>query len=431
MTQIDLTHRIIQPIRLVPNKVRWHPWRRFLQVLCGVVAVALPLTNGLRLDFVSHTFYFLWHPLAASDMIVLFWASILAVWLLVAISFVYGRLWCGWVCPQTLASDFSDSIRKRLDSHFRTRPGKPNFTLSRTIWVVTCFVAALVTSETLLFYWVRPATLLSATVAPWLNTSVFVGLMSLTALIFADLIWIRRRFCADACPYGAMLGTVADKKTMVVRFLEESEDDCIKCGKCVVDCPMGIDIKDGPGQFACIGCGECVDACNDVLGRRGKAGVIEYRFGTDADAGTHGLPFVARLGRWDAKRLGVVATLGVFAYIIIWLMFLQAPLVASVDANGAVREGNGVVSNGYTVSVTNGAPQASHMSVSVVGKTAATILSPQFPLDVAAHETLNIPLVLGERHSPYSAVARQPVILDVTDGTHHAKVKTIFYTPSK
>ena len=65
---------------------------------------------------------------------------------------------------------------------------------------------------------------------------------------------------------------------------------------------MGIDIKQGVGQHACIGCGECIDSCNDVLGRRGKAGLIEFRYGTEPDRATKALTPPQRLGLWDARR---------------------------------------------------------------------------------------------------------------------------------
>ena len=143
---LDLTDRIIQnkPIqtptltRAANGNAKWHAPRRLLQALCGALLVALPLTDGLRLDLRRDEFYFAWHKMAAHDLFLLFWVSILGVALLSAVSFLYGRLWCGWVCPQTLASDFADSLKSRLDRAFQTRPGKPRFLLSRGVW--TCGV---------------------------------------------------------------------------------------------------------------------------------------------------------------------------------------------------------------------------------------------------------------------------------------------------
>ena len=106
---LDLTDRLIQPttpVRAANGNVKWHVPRRLLQMACGALLVALPLTNGLRLDLRRDEFYFAWHKMAAHDLFLLFWVSMLGVALLSAVSFLYGRLWCGWVCPQTLASDF-------------------------------------------------------------------------------------------------------------------------------------------------------------------------------------------------------------------------------------------------------------------------------------------------------------------------------------
>ena len=122
--------------------------------------------------------------------------------------------------------------------------------------------------------------MLAAAAAPWHDYSAGLTVYVTALAVAADMLWLRRTFCARACPYGPLLSSLTDQSTLAVRYLNERDDDCIHCHKCETDCPMGIDIKQGVGQHGCIGCGECVDACNDVLGLRGKAGLIEFRYGT-------------------------------------------------------------------------------------------------------------------------------------------------------
>ena len=95
--------------------------------------------------------------------------------------------------------------------------------------------------------------------APWRDISAGLTVYLTAGVLAADMLWLRRKFCSHACPYGPLLSTMTDQNTLAVRFLTEREDECISCHKCEMDCPMEIDIKQGVGQHGCIGCGECVD----------------------------------------------------------------------------------------------------------------------------------------------------------------------------
>ena len=196
-----------------------------MQLVVGALFVALPLTNGLRLDVRAQTFYFAWHKMAAHDLFLLFWVSMLGVALFSAVAFLYGRLWCGWVCPQTLASDFADSLKRRLDKAFQTRPGRPRFALSRGVWTASILAMSLGTGVILACYWLAPSTVFRATAAPWRDVPAGLTVYGLAAVLAADMLWLRRRFCSHACPYGALIGVLADKNTLAVRFLTEREDE--------------------------------------------------------------------------------------------------------------------------------------------------------------------------------------------------------------
>jgi polyferredoxin len=233
-----------------------HPWRRVSQVLCGILFVILPFTNGMRLDVRREVFYFAWRRMAGQDLFPLFCLAILGLWGLVVVSFLYGRLWCGWVCPQTLVSDFADSLKKRLQRGCRRllagRGGSAiSDRLAQTIWAVALLAAALAGGYVLACYWLDRATVAAAMHQPESDWSAALTAYGLAAILAADMFWVRRRFCAHACPYGAFISLLADKNTMAVRYITERDDDCIRCGKCVTDCPMDIDIKDGVGQLSC------------------------------------------------------------------------------------------------------------------------------------------------------------------------------------
>ncbi len=407
--------------------MRWHPGRRALQVLCGLLFVALPLTNGLRLDARAGVFYFLWHRMAAHDLVLLCWAAMLGVWGLVTVSFLYGRLWCAAACPQTLASDFAVSVRARLDRALRARPGSPSFTVSRALWAGLMGGAAFGTGIVLACYGLAPATVLHAARAPLTDIPAAVVVYGLSAVLLADLLWVRRKFCSHACPYGAFMSLLADKNTLAVRYLTEREDDCIQCGKCVTDCPMGIDIKQGVGQIDCIGCGECVDACNDVLGRRGKPGLIEFRYGVEPERHTKALTPWQRAGLWDNRRVGVVVTLALCLLATLWQMRGRVPLRATVTANGAISRDAGRVRNGYTLWVENGTPDAQTYRVMVDGLPGASP-SP-LSVTVARRDSRAAPITVSVPASVLAAGCRVPLTLRVQAGRDEASARTFFYAP--
>lgn len=426
---LDLTDRLIQTptlTRAANGNVKWHVPRRILQLLCGGLLVALPLTNGLRLDVRRDEFYFAWHKMAAHDLFLLFWVAMLGVGLLSAVSFLYGRLWCGWVCPQTLASDFADSVKTRLDKAFRTRPGKPRFLLSRAVWTLTILTISLGSGVILACYWLAPRTVFAAMEAPWRDLSAGLTVYLSAAVLAADMLWLRRKFCAAGCPYGPLMSTLSDRNTLSVRYLNEREEDCIGCHKCEVDCPMGIDIKQGVGQLACIGCGECIDSCNDVLGKRGKLGLIEFRYGTEPEHVTQMLNPARRLGFSDARRVMVAATVPICLAVVLFLIFGRLPPTASVNARGDIIRNAVEVRNGYLLTVGNGAPRRASFSLSVTGLPAGRIV-PQ-TIAINAHDSRTVPITVL---NPTSSLmpGRTPISLHVTDGADAKAINTIFYTP--
>lgn len=428
---IDLTDRLIQTptlTRAANGNVRWHAPRRLLQLVCGLLLVALPLTNGLRLDLRRDEFYFAWHKMAAHDLFLLFWVSMLGVALLSAVSFLYGRLWCGWVCPQTLASDFADSLRTRLDKALRTRPGQPRFRLSRSLWALTVCAVSVGTGVILACYWLAPSDVFRAARLPWRDLSAGLTVYGSAAVLAADMLWLRRRFCSHACPYGPLMSTLGDQNTLAVRYLSERSDDCIGCHKCETDCPMGIDIKKGVGQHACIGCGECIDSCNDVLGKRGKPGLIEFRYGTELAHVTKALTPMQRWGLWDGRRVMVAATVPFCLALVLFLIYGHWPPSASVNARGDIVRSGGEVRNGYLLTLGSGAPETAAFTLSVIGIPGARI-APQ-TIAVGAHDSRTVPItVVGPVASV--TVGRTPIRLRVTSGRDSKEVPTIFYTPTR
>lgn len=439
---IDISERIVQspahPLHAPNGNLRWHPLRRGLQVACGVLLIALPLTNGMRLDVRRDEFYFAWHRMAAHDLFLLFWVSMLGVAALALVSVFYGRLWCGSVCPQTLASDFADSLKARLGKAVRrllTRPGRPKVlahlrptAVARTTWHILIIAVSIATGLILACYWFAPADVWSAAARPWSDLPITATIYGIAAVLAADMLWVRRRFCSDVCPYGPLMGLLADEDTLTVRYLDERDDDCIHCGKCETDCPMGIDIKQGIMQLSCIGCGECIDSCNDVLGKVGKPGLIELRYGTAPERATAALPLAKRLGLWNKTRYGVLGLCLASLAIVVWLMVGRVPLHVGVLANGAITRDAGLVRNTYSVAITNGTPKDAVYVITSSGVANAHVLPPA-AIRIKARDTRRMPVTFAAPAASMSANSRHNFDIIVAGGGQRAIVRTVFFAP--
>jgi polyferredoxin len=192
---------------------------------------------------------------------------------------------------------------------------------------------------------------------------------------------------------------------------------------------MGIDIKQGVGQLSCIGCGECVDSCNDVLGKRGKAGLIEFRYGVEPGRATADLALMQRWGLWDGKRWTVIGVLVVFLGVVLWNIYGHAPLSANVIANGAIERDARTVRNTYSLTIANGTPDDQTYALIPDGLSQGSV-EPSPSVRVAAHDTRTFAVTLAAPVALMKPDHRTAVRLQVRGGGQQLPIQTFFYTPA-
>jgi cytochrome c oxidase accessory protein FixG len=218
---------------------------------------------------------------------------IVTVFLLTAL---FGRVWCGWACPQTVWMEYLFRPIERL------LEGGPNGSLAidrrgnrfhprRLLKFAVFLVIALVLGHTFLAYFVGfDQIVLWVQRSPAQHPSAFGVMAFTTTLVFADFAYFREQTCTIACPYGRWQSALLDKSSLIVAYdhrrgeprqrgtkrRQSTAGDCIDCGMCVQTCPTGIDIRDGL-QMECIHCTQCIDACDAVMEKIGKPrGLIRY-----------------------------------------------------------------------------------------------------------------------------------------------------------
>ncbi|MCB9091927.1 MAG: cytochrome c oxidase accessory protein CcoG [Halobacteriovoraceae bacterium] len=213
------------------------------------------------------------------------------------ITAIWGRVWCGWACPQTV---FIDTIYRVIERVVEGR-SRRRMKLDASKWTFEKFykrtlkwtlftIVALITSHSFLGYFMGARNLLEIlTHSPTEHWSAFTATMVFTGIILFDFGWFREQFCIIACPYGRFQSVFMDENSLVVAYDEkrgeprrsvapskDQEGDCVNCYQCVRVCPTGIDIRRGT-QLECIACTMCIDACDNIMERLDRPkGLIRY-----------------------------------------------------------------------------------------------------------------------------------------------------------
>ena len=252
--------------------------RHMVQFLLVLAALLLPFARlggnpFLRMDISLRTFFMAGVPVRVDQFYLVLLAALFIGVSFLLLTVILGRVWCGWLCPQTVFNDLTELIGNR----FRKRV--PH-SVSRLIEHGTAgFVSALI-SFNLLCWFMAPARVAGMLLDFSAHQLLTVCFLLSSLLVYLNLILVKRSFCRSYCPYGRFQAALTDAGTLNLAFLEETRDRCLRCSACVRSCPMEIDIREG-FQIECINCGRCIDACRGVMERRPDGlGLIDYRFGT-------------------------------------------------------------------------------------------------------------------------------------------------------
>jgi len=326
----DGSRNVLQPAEA---HGRWHTRRTVVFAVLIAILVAVPWIRiggapALLLDIPARTAYIAGSTFTREDFYLVFFLLTGFGFALFAVTSVWGRVWCGYACPQTV---FLEGVFRRVESWIE---GSRNERLRRQhgpwtfdkVWRKAAkqfvfLLLALFVAHTALAYFIPTNELLPALLAgPEGHWTAFAWTIGLAALLYFDFAWFREQFCVIVCPYGRLQSALIDDDTLSVGYdarrgeprgpKAQAAGDCIDCGSCVSVCPTGIDIRNGL-QMECVGCTNCIDACDSIMRQVGRAeGLVRY----DSLRGFRG-----EGRRWLRPRLFVYAFLalvgaGVFAF---------------------------------------------------------------------------------------------------------------------
>ncbi|MEQ9592951.1 MAG: cytochrome c oxidase accessory protein CcoG [Cyclobacteriaceae bacterium] len=285
----------------------------------------------------------------------------------------FGRIWCGWACPQTL---FMEMVFRKIE-YLIEGDANEQRRLNKAPWTATklfkkgakqfvFLVISLMISHLVMAYLVGVDEVISiVSQPPSEHMAGFIGLMAFTGIFYGVFAYFREQACIVVCPYGRLQGVLLVKESLVVAYdwirgeprgklrkdqktIETHQGDCIDCKLCVHVCPTGIDIRHGT-QLECVNCTACIDACDDVMVKIGKPkGLIRYSSYTAIKEGIQKF-FNPRIAGYTVVLTALISLLSYF-------IFTRADIEMTVlKAPGTLysKTDDGQITNVYNIEFVN------------------------------------------------------------------------------
>ena len=340
-------------------------------------------SQAVLIDFPNRRFYFFFIEIWPQEVYYITGLLILAALILFLMNAVAGRVWCGYLCPQTVWTDLFQTIERFWEGDRREhlqRDRQP-WSLDKAWRAIgkhaTWLTVAWWTGGAWVLYFADAPTLvkeLATGTAPF-AAYLWIGILTFTTYALAG--HMREQVCVYMCPWPRIQGALTDeyalnvtyrydrgeprcslKKHDQLRAAGKPAGDCVECMQCVYVCPTGVDIRGG-ANFGCIQCGLCIDACDGIMRKLGRpAGLIGY----DTDLGIH-----ARMQGLPAVRNVVRPRTAIYAALIAVIGAVMLYALATRDVTGIavihdrnplyVQLAGGGVRNAYTIRLINKEPE--------------------------------------------------------------------------
>ncbi|UFN48632.1 cytochrome c oxidase accessory protein CcoG [Roseomonas sp. OT10] len=322
---------------------------------------------------------------------------IFAAFGLFAVSSLFGRLWCGFTCPQTVWTDLFMLVERWIEGDRNARMRMDRGAWTREVWLrktakhAAWLFIALATGGAWIMYFADAPTIVRDffTGRASFEAYFFIALFTATTYLLAG--WAREQVCTYMCPWPRFQSAMLDENSLVVTYRDwrgeprgkakaQGVGDCVDCLGCVHVCPTGIDIREGQ-QMECIGCGLCIDACNEVMAKlHREGGLIAFETLTNLEASSRVAaplpPGPQRLAAGMAARkaprflrprtLVYAGALAVVGAVMLGAFLMRAETTLTVLRERAplyVRLSEGGVRNAYTLRVANKTREAATLSV--------------------------------------------------------------------
>jgi len=387
-------HLIIKPYKsqtsvyVREQKGFYQKIRRYINWLLMFAFIAMPFVQfndqqAVLLDVVKQEFRIFNLTFWPQDFILLAGILMVAAFALFFITTWLGRVWCGYVCPQTVWTLAYVWVEHRIEGTRNKRmaldkaPWTLNKAYKKTLKHIIWQFMSLFTATTFISYFVPVSELYSTMLTFDWSGAVTFWVLFFALATYGNAGWMREHVCIHLCPYSRFQSAMFDKNTLLVAYdakrgenrapRKRKDDpkalglgDCVDCNLCVDVCPAGIDIRNGI-QYECINCGLCIDACDQTMEKFNYAkGLIRYTSEQQL-AGKESNRFNLKLVSYAGLTLMFILLLG------IWIDS-RIPLEANIirDRTALYRVNyEGVVENTYTLKILNKTQKPLHFDIKV------------------------------------------------------------------
>lgn len=257
-------------------------------ILITIFVMGLPFitvdgNHMILLSFEKLEFHFLGFSFDVNELFVM---PFLLMFLFIGIfsmTSMFGRIWCGWACPQTIfrviyrdliESTLLDLRRvknKQKDIDYSKRKNQIQKYVGLFLWMIITLIIA----SNFMWYFVPPEDFFAYIQEPLEHSILILFVLSITIFLVYDIVFMKENFCMFVCPYSRIQSVLYDDNTKQVVYDTNRANDCTSCDACVRVCPTHIDIKKGL-QVECINCLECSDACDTVMTKLNKDNLIVW-----------------------------------------------------------------------------------------------------------------------------------------------------------
>ncbi len=351
--------------------------------------------QAVLIDLPGRRAYFFFVEIWPQEIYFLAGLMIFGAVALFLVSSLFGRLWCGYACPQTVWTDLFLLVERLIEGDRNARmklDGQPwsiEKIARKVVKHATWLLIAAATGGAWIMYYVDAPTAVRAifTGRASLEVYFFVGMFTATTYLLAG--WAREQVCTYMCPWPRFQAAMFDENTLTVTYQAwrgeprgshkagqswDGRGDCVDCRQCVAVCPTGIDIRDG-SQLECIGCGLCIDACTPVMKKVGRpTGLIAFDTFSNQAARAAGQP--AQYSLWRPRVILYAVLLAAIGGVMLAAFALRSTVELTVLRDRAplfVTLSDGSIRNGYTIKILNKSHDGRQYQLEATGLPAAIL----------------------------------------------------------